>query len=638
MRVKQTIQKLALRLEHLSVRTKIIIGVGFIFLSGYSLIFAFPKPVDFAYSGQDCTRQLTLMPAIVKQVSNSGFVAHFEDTFMVGSLPLASFKTCFSASQEPRVGETKVRVSPLGGIFAMKTFAIEVAEPPVASTSDFIDKMVPVSRPLAIKLTGADEVFSYKFMVGETAADCDHRDAHVYCDIESLGLAQGETYTASLARYFKGNQVEVLGEGRIETLRALVLVNSSVTEGQTIYDKPASYTFEYDKPLESAAGELKIKEGEEWKGVDATVTVDGTKAIVTPAAELKRNAAYELTLTKAEAPDGSALPSPYKVGFTMSSGPKVTGINIDSTGVSQSGSIILTFDQEIANFDILAKTVVTDGLDTNVSGSGNRIVINYEAGTCDDFSITVKKGFESAVGVAQEDEWNFTGRIICHTVRTIGYSQRGRAINAFSFGSGSNVILYTGSIHGNEHSAGFLMNAWIDELDANARSIPAGTRIVVIPSVNPDGTAANSRYNSNGVDLNRNYNTSDWQQDTQTVDGDPVPGGGGGSPGSERETQVLMAYTNELRPRLTMSYHSSAAYAIGNQCGDSASLAATYARLTGYSNMTGVSGAFGYQITGTYDDWMCERLGLTSVLIELATSYSAEFGRNKAALWAMARS
>jgi hypothetical protein len=84
-----------------------------------------------------------------------------------------------------------------------------------------------------------------------------------------------------------------------------------------------------------------------------------------------------------------------------------------------------------------------------------------------------------------------------------------------------------------------------------------------------------------------------------------------------------------------MSYHAAAAYAIGNQCGNSASKAATYAQSTGYQNMTGVGGAFSYEITGTYDDWICERLGLPSVLIELATQFSAEFDRNRDAMWAM---
>ena len=87
-----------------------------------------------------------------------------------------------------------------------------------------------------------------------------------------------------------------------------------------------------------------------------------------------------------------------------------------------------------------------------------------------------------------------------------------------------------------------------------------------------------------------------------------------------------------------MSFHGSAGYAIANQAGDSAALASIYSQLSGYSNMTGNSSAFSYSITGTYDDWMRENYGFTSVLIELSSNSSSEFSRNKTALWAMARS
>lgn len=52
--------------------------------------------------------------------------------------------------------------------------------------------------------------------------------------------------------------------------------------------------------------------------------------------------------------------------------------------------------------------------------------------------------------------------------------------------------------------------------------------------------------------------------------------------------------------------------------------------------MTGASGAFSYEVTGTYDDWICEKLGRASVLVELTTNSYAEFSRHKAALSAMA--
>jgi protein MpaA len=380
-------------------------------------------------------------------------------------------------------------------------------------------------------------------------------------------------------------------------------------------------------------GELKKKDG---TVIDTMFETKDKTVIVTPKTALARNTDFTLVLKEVEAEDGSALEGELTVNFTMSGGPKVVSTTATGTGVATSGVITLTFDQDIANND--PSLVIVKGLNAGVSISGKQITLSYTSDLCTDFSITIKKGFENAAKIVQADDWSSTGRTICYTIQTIGYSVKGRAINAYVFGLGSKTVLFTGNMHGNEQSARLLMNAWIDELDANARTIPLGTRVVVVPSVNPDGSASNVRVNANNVDLNRNYDTSDWKKDVETVNGAPFPGGGGSSPGSEPETQALMAYTIALAPSLTMSYHSSASYAIANTCGNSASLADMYADLTGYRNMTGVSGAFSYQITGTYDDWICERLGRASVLIELASHSSPEFSRNRAAMWAMVKS
>jgi predicted deacylase len=634
-KVKQTIKTLWNRWLRLSVRRRIIITTLGILVVGYGVIFGIPKSLTFAYSGQDCARQLTLLPGLQKQSGTSDFSVTFEDSWKVNGYPIASLKTCFTALTVPKAGTTVVSVAPSGFLALAKRYALNVAEPPKAQTSDFVGKTLSVTRPVEITLSGPDEVFNYKLKVGGKTTDCDHHNQSLFCPIDGLDLIQGETFDASLIRFFEDEQIDIVGAGQIKTLRPITLVSGSVADGQTVYDKPTSFVFEYDKELDRAVYELTTRDG---TVIESSLTMDGKKLTITPKSELARNAEFTLTLKEVEGKDGSSLDGEYIVHFAMSGGPKVTGISVNTTAVAQSGTITVTFDQPIVNLEAVSSLVAISGLSAGVTGAGNKLTINYSAGICTDFSILVKKGFKNASDIAQGDDWSFGGRTLCYTIRTIGYSRHGRAINAFVFGSGSKTVLYTGAIHGNEQSSRLLMNAWINELDVNARSIPAGTRIVVIPSVNPDGVAANSRYNAVNVDLNRNYDTSDWQKDTQTVNGDPLPGGGGSSPGSEPETQALMAYTQELAPSLTMSYHSSASYAIANQCGNSASLASTYAQLTGYSNMTGVSGAFSYQITGTYDDWICERLGRASVLIELATSTNAEFSRNKAALWAMAKS
>jgi len=622
----------------LSTRTKVLIGVALFVLLSYSLVFIVPKPVAYAYGAEECTRQLTLLPSNMKQTTGSGYHVEFKDLVVVGNTPVAAMKTCFEPTAPPVPGKSIVRVAPFGSWIGVKHYQIAVPDAPTARASDFIGKTLPLTRPISIDLSSKDEVFSYSVSAEGKSTVCDHKDGALSCDLEQLDLEQGKEYTAQLDRYFGNEKVATLTKGSIKTLEALTLTGASVTEGQTVYDKPASFNFVYDKELVNATAELKQRNGEALEVVPVTTTVDGKTIVVTPAAELKRNTTFELTLTHAEAKNGSGLPGAQKVAFIMSGGPKVTGTNAPSSGGALAGTITVTFDQEIANVDAIAKLVTVTGVNATVSKSGNSLKISYNGGKCAPYTISVKKGLESAAKVAQTEDWSVSGKLQCYTLRTIGTSKNGRAINAYVFGSGGRTVLYTGQIHGNEYSARNLMNAWVDEIEANPQNIPENTQIVVVPTINPDGSSAGTRTNANNVDLNRNFDVSDWKSDIQTVNGQPFAGGGGPTPMSEPETQAIANYTRQLAPTLTMSYHAAAAYVIGNTCGDTPALAATYASMVRYRNMTGVSGAFAYQITGTYDDWICEKLGRRSVLVELTTNTGAEFSRHKAALWLMSRS
>lgn len=78
----------------------------------------------------------------------------------------------------------------------------------------------------------------------------------------------------------------------------------------------------------------------------------------------------------------------------------------------------------------------------------------------------------------------------------IGYSVQGRPIEAQRYGDGGNVIVIVGQTHGNEDSPHELVEA----AKAHAWS---DTTVWVIDTANPDGAAVHSRYNANGVDLNR---------------------------------------------------------------------------------------------------------------------------------------
>ena len=60
-------------------------------------------------------------------------------------------------------------------------------------------------------------------------------------------------------------------------------------------------------------------------------------------------------------------------------------------------------------------------------------------------------------------------------------------------------MLVIGSIHGNE-TAGHAVIARL-----RAATPPAGVRLLLVRTANPDGVAAGTRQNARGVDLNRNF-------------------------------------------------------------------------------------------------------------------------------------
>jgi protein MpaA len=182
------------------------------------------------------------------------------------------------------------------------------------------------------------------------------------------------------------------------------------------------------------------------------------------------------------------------------------------------------------------------------------------------------------------------------------------------------------------------MQQWINDLEVKAKSIPANKTLVVIPQINPDGVSSGIRVNARNVDLNRNFATVDWQKDITTVNNKPFLGGGGESPMSETETQVISSFVSRLRPRLILSYHSVGGVLVANQAGDSSSLINIYSQRSGYQNATGSTDTFDYSISGTADDWYAQRLGVPSIIIELSSSTYHQFERNQSAMWAMANS
>lgn len=107
-------------------------------------------------------------------------------------------------------------------------------------------------------------------------------------------------------------------------------------------------------------------------------------------------------------------------------------------------------------------------------------------------------------------------------------------------------VLVVGAIHGNE-TAG---RAVIARLRAAPPRLPAAVSLWLIDDLNPDGTAAGTRQNARGVDLNRNF-PDRWR--AQGVPGDTFHSGP--RPLSEPESRRAAAFIARLRPAVTVWYH-----------------------------------------------------------------------------------
>jgi protein MpaA len=126
----------------------------------------------------------------------------------------------------------------------------------------------------------------------------------------------------------------------------------------------------------------------------------------------------------------------------------------------------------------------------------------------------------------------------------IGRSVRGRPIVAWAYGRARapRKILVVGCIHGNE-CAGLAITSALRHT-----RVPRDVRLWLVPEMNPDGTAADTRQNAHDVDLNRNFPYR-WQ-----LIRDPTYYSGPHA-ASEPETRAAMRLVRRVRPTVTIWYH-----------------------------------------------------------------------------------
>ena len=195
--------------------------------------------------------------------------------------------------------------------------------------------------------------------------------------------------------------------------------------------------------------------------------------------------------------------------------------------------------------------------------------------------------------------------------QVIGHSVQGRAILATALGDpdASRRLLVVGCIHGDE-SAGTAIARRVESAAA-----PKQAMLWVIEDLNPDGVAAGTRQNADGVDLNRNF---PWRWRPLGHRGDLQYSGP--RPLSEPESRIARTLILKLRPAVSIWFHQP--LGLVDESGGDVRVERRYSKLTGLPLRRLV------RYPGSAAGWQNHRLpGSTAFVVELPSRLSKKAAR-----------
>ena len=178
-----------------------------------------------------------------------------------------------------------------------------------------------------------------------------------------------------------------------------------------------------------------------------------------------------------------------------------------------------------------------------------------------------------------------------------------------------NNILIIGVFHGDEPQGKHLIEEYLNTHSSKSM-ISRGVKnnLLFIPCLNPDGLKLNTRTNSNGVDLNRNFPTKNWgknEGENATCDDCTTAYYGGTSAGSEIETQFVIKIIEKYSPKLILTIH--APYKIVNYDGPAKEIAKRISEIIGYP----AEGSIGYPTPGSFGTYCGVERNIPTITLEL---------------------
>ena len=177
---------------------------------------------------------------------------------------------------------------------------------------------------------------------------------------------------------------------------------------------------------------------------------------------------------------------------------------------------------------------------------------------------------------------------ILENIKTV----KGNQIELIGQNNEKKKILIIGAIHGDEPQGEFLIENFL------AGFPDFDDKFLFIPCLNPDGYDLETRTNANGIDINRNFPTKNWEKsDMKDKNGEPNRYWGGNEPNSEIETQFVINIIEKYLPALIITLHTP--FKIVNFDGDAREIAEKIAEIFGYK----VKESIGYPTPGSFGTW-----------------------------------
>ncbi len=629
----------------------IAIAVLLILIIGSLDLIVIPQTINYDFSkSESCILSPSLFPDFFHYTDNN-FRLSRPPSWSISGVAIFSDHLCAVPTKGPMSfsgyrGRQSVRLVDLA---INKTVSVDTKSyPKVDAVTLTVSsaRNLSIIHPLVFKLSTQDKTFNYVLAGNGKTSPCSEENLTLDCSLTPLSLSYDSAYKLAVNREFNKQFIATAYQNPVQTITATAIIQSSISPDSTVYSIPTDISLQTNKTLINIDdATLSYSANNKTINVPITVKHSGKNITISFTNPLPRQTQFNLHITNMTASDQSQLEQAYSLTFTTSGGPAVTDSNIPSFGLASGQVMTVDFDQPLMSGQNPSQFVslLVNGTEqpATITASGQQITImpTNSYPVCATVKVQISSGIESNYGISGNSAWSYSTRSHCYTIFSIGTSVDGRPITAYQFGNGPSMVLFIAAMEGNEQNSANLLQQWLPDIDANPDKIPSYRTLVIIPQINPDGYAADTRLNADGVDLNRNFPANNWsEQVTEPTAPGTWTNDGGPYPLSEPESQAIAAYTENNQPTLTLTMHSHGGIVEANDAGDSITLGAEYAKLAHYEAIPTyeIGNFFDYTTTGAYEDWLNDKLNLPALEVELESPTNDEYSRNLPALWAMA--